>query len=204
MGGVEAEQVLRQSGGHMGELRLAAGSGRDLQARGWVSIRVAYLAVLGAEVQYSVPGPGRRGHDPALPGRMPATSAVRDTAMPEALKNRRFLERLRFALSGLRQCWLGERSFRFQAAAAIAVAVVLLLFRPPLVWAALLVLVTALVLSAELLNSALESLADRLQSKPDERIKAAKDMAAAAVLVLACTAVLIALLAIIAVAGAPV
>jgi len=124
--------------------------------------------------------------------------------MPEALKNRRFLERLRFALSGLRHCWLGERSFRFQAAAAIAVAVVLLVLRPPLLWAALLVLMTALVLSAELFNSALESLADRLQSEPDERIKAAKDMAAAAVLVLASTAVLIALFAIIAVAGAAV
>ena len=54
------------------------------------------------------------------------------------------------------------------------------------------ILISALILSAELFNSALERLADELDSTANAGIKAAKDMAAAAVLVLACTAIVMA------------
>ena len=89
------------------------------------------------------------------------------------------------------QCWREEASFRFQIVAAVVVVLALFLLRPPLFWVALIILIASLVLSAELFNSALERLADALDSTANPQIKAAKDMAAGAVLVLAMTAVIL-------------
>ena len=114
--------------------------------------------------------------------------------MPLEHKNRNFGRRLGFALSGLVQCMREEKSFRFQVLAAVAVVIALIFLRPPLIWIALALIVSALVLSAELLNSALERLADELESEDNPSIKAAKDMAAGAVLTLALTAAVIGLL----------
>ena len=109
-------------------------------------------------------------------------------------KNRNFGQRLGFAVSGLVQCLREEKSFRFQALAAVAVLIALAFLQPPLIWIALAVIVSALVLSAELFNSALERLADEVESEAHPAIKAAKDMAAGAVLTLALTAAVIGLL----------
>ncbi len=106
-------------------------------------------------------------------------------------KNRGLIERLGFAFSGLMQCWREEASFRFQIIAAVLVVFALLLLRPPPIWIALIILIASLVISAELFNSALERLADAFDSTANPRIKAAKDMAAGAVLVLAMTAVIV-------------
>ena len=89
------------------------------------------------------------------------------------------------------QCWREEASFRFQIVAAVLVVLALFLLRPPLFWVALIILIASLVLSAELFNSALERLADAFDSAANPQIKAAKDMAAGAVLVLAMTAVIL-------------
>ena len=106
-------------------------------------------------------------------------------------KNRNLVERLGFAWAGLVQCLREEASFRFQLIAAVLVIAALFLLQPPLIWIAIVILISALVLSAELFNSALERLADELDSASNPGIKAAKDMAAAAVLVLACAAIVI-------------
>ena len=101
------------------------------------------------------------------------------------------MDRVGFAFSGLLQCWREENSFRFQSIAAVGVIIALIVLRPPLIWTALLILITSLVLCAELFNSALERLGDAFDTEADLRIKAAKDMAAGAVLVLAMTAVVL-------------
>ena len=106
-------------------------------------------------------------------------------------KNRGLIERFGFAFSGLMQCWREEASFRFQILAAALVIIALILLRPPLIWVALLVLIASLVLSAELFNSAMERLADAVDATANPQIKAAKDMAAGGVLVLAMTAVIL-------------
>ena len=108
-------------------------------------------------------------------------------------KNRSFPERVGFAWAGLVHCWRQENSFRFQLATAVLVVVLLLVLRPPLIWSALLILISSMILCVELFNSALECLADELGSEANEGIKAAKDMAAAAVLVLAVAGVLMGL-----------
>ncbi len=110
------------------------------------------------------------------------------------MKGQSFFRRLGFALAGLRTALLREPSFRFHLLAVVVVFAVLAVTRPAPVWWAVGFLAVGLVLVAELLNSALEALADRLHPEQHEQIRAAKDLAAAAVLVASITAVLIALM----------
>lgn len=67
---------------------------------------------------------------------------------------------------------------------AIAALLGLAVVRPALLWWALVGAMVALVLAAELFNTALEHLVDHLHPEPHPRIKVVKDCAAAAVLVL--------------------
>ena len=98
------------------------------------------------------------------------------------MKNQPFLRRLGFAVDGLAAA-LGESSFKTQLVAAVAVLAVLLWLRPAPLWWALVALAAALVLAAELANTAVERLADRLHPEQHPEIKLVKDCLAAAVLV---------------------
>lgn len=113
------------------------------------------------------------------------------------MKNQAFGARVGCAVNGVVAALCTEKSFRAQGLAALGVVPVLLLFRPQLIWWALVAIVVCLVLAAELLNTALEHLADMVQPQPDPRIKFAKDCAAGAVLVLSVGAVVVGLLAIV-------
>ncbi|PWF45480.1 diacylglycerol kinase [Massilia glaciei] len=105
------------------------------------------------------------------------------------MKNQSFSKRLGFAMNGVAAAWRAEASFRTQCAGALAVVVVLLWRRPEPVWWALLLLNCALVLGAELFNSALEHALDRVHPEHHPAIGIAKDCAAGAVLVLSLAAV---------------
>jgi diacylglycerol kinase (ATP) len=105
------------------------------------------------------------------------------------MKGQAFIKRLGFAWHGLRLAVRRERSFRTHLLAAGAVLVVLLALRPAPVWWASLTLATGLVLVAELLNAALETLVDHLHPERHPEIGAAKDIAAGAVLVASLIAV---------------
>jgi len=98
------------------------------------------------------------------------------------VKNQPFLRRLGFAVSGLTAA-LGESSFKTQLVAVVAVLVALIWLRPAPLWWALVALAVALVLAAELTNTAVERLADRLHPEKHPEIKLVKDCLAAAVLV---------------------
>ncbi|HHM05225.1 MAG TPA: diacylglycerol kinase [Gammaproteobacteria bacterium] len=100
------------------------------------------------------------------------------------MKNKPFISRLGFALEGLRAAFRTERSFRTQAAVAAALLALLALLQPPPLWWALAGVMVALVLAAELINTALEGLADHLHPERHPQIKLVKDCAAGAVLVL--------------------
>ena len=104
---------------------------------------------------------------------------------PGGMKNRRFAERLGFAIAGLRLVFAREKSFRSQCALAFAAALAILVLRPGLVWTALVALAIALVLALELANSALEYLLDHLHPDRAREIGAAKDAAAAAAVLVA-------------------
>ena len=107
------------------------------------------------------------------------------------MKNRPFPERLRFALGGIAHALRAESSFRTHAIATAAVFVALAWLRPAPVWWALVALTTVAVLAAELFNTALEQLADRLHPEQDPQIRVAKDCGAAAVLVFSLGAIIV-------------
>ena len=99
------------------------------------------------------------------------------------MKNQPFHSRLFFALSGIASTLRSESSFKVQVVAAIVVGAALLWLRPAPVWWALAVLTVSFVLAAELVNTAIEHLADHLHPELHPKIKLVKDCAAAAVLV---------------------
>jgi len=117
------------------------------------------------------------------------------------MKNQPFLRRLRHAVDGIGGALRGEASLRAQTLLAIVAIAVLAALRPPLVWIALCILAAAAVLALELLNTALEHLADRLHPEIHPAIRAAKDCAAGAVLLAAATAAIIGLLTLAVSAG---
>lgn len=116
-----------------------------------------------------------------------------DGAAGPALKGQSFVRRLGFAMTGLRLALARERSLRVHALAAAGVVAVLVVERPAALWWALAALAIGLVVVAELVNSALEALVDRLHPERHPEIGAVKDIAAAAVLVASVVAVAVAL-----------
>ncbi len=113
------------------------------------------------------------------------------------MKNRGFIARLGYALAGLQAAWQQERSFRTQSGCAVAALVLLLLLRPAPLWWALTGIMVTLVLAAELINTALEQLADHLHPEQHPNIKLVKDCAAAAVLLLSLGALWLAVIMVI-------
>ena len=101
------------------------------------------------------------------------------------MKNRSFIARLRFAVSGIVEAWRRERSFRTQVSIAAVALLLTVALRPGWIWVAAVAVSIALVLALEIINSAFESMLDRLHPEVAPQIKLAKDMAAGAVLVAA-------------------
>jgi undecaprenol kinase len=88
-----------------------------------------------------------------------------------------------FALSGLMHALRRERSLRLQAIVLVLVIAALAVLRPGPLWWAAVALASAGVLAAELLNTAIEALADHLSPELHPQIRVVKDCAAAAVFV---------------------
>jgi len=99
------------------------------------------------------------------------------------VKNQPFRERLRFALAGLRHAARAEKSVRIQIVVFVLVMVVMALLRPGPAWWGLVLLASAGVLATELVNTAVEHLADHLHPEVHPSIRIVKDCAAAAVFV---------------------
>lgn len=107
-----------------------------------------------------------------------------------ALSARRWGRSARAAGAGLRHTWVHEPNFRLQlGAAALALALAAWL-RAPL---APIVLVSALVLALELVNTAVEALTDLVSPQQHPLARVAKDAAAGAVLLASAFAVLVGL-----------
>ncbi len=108
------------------------------------------------------------------------------------MKNQGLLRRLGFALTGLQTTWRTEQSFKVHVVATAAVLGVLLWLEPAPVWWAIVTLTVAFVLATEIVNTALEGLADHLHPEQHPAIKAVKDCAAGAVLVASVAALAVA------------
>jgi len=117
------------------------------------------------------------------------------------MKNRPFIERCGFAWAGIVAAWQRENSFRTQLVLAALMLPLMLWLQPPLIWWGVMIVMGALVLAAELINTALEHLIDHLHPEIHPTIKIAKDCAAAAVLVLSMAALVVTALMLFSVLG---
>lgn len=90
---------------------------------------------------------------------------------------------MRFAWKGIRTLVREEQSFRIQLLAAVAVLVLIVVFRLKRSEIALLLVVTTSVLVLELLNSAVERLVDLFRPRIHRYAEDIKDIMAGAVLV---------------------
>jgi len=97
-----------------------------------------------------------------------------------------------FALAGVMHGLRRERSVRFEAVVLVLVFAALAVLRPEPIWWAAVALASAGVLAAELLNTAIETLADHLSPEVHPQIRVVKDCAAAAVFVAVLGAVVVA------------
>ncbi|WP_334071947.1 MULTISPECIES: diacylglycerol kinase family protein [Paenibacillus] len=111
------------------------------------------------------------------------------------------MEPRRTCRTAFRNAWEGiaaslktERNLRFHTAAAVVVMLAALYFRLPARDVAVLLLVIALVITAELINTAIEAAVDLAAPEWHRLAKMAKDAAAGAVLVAAAFAVFIGIL----------
>ncbi|WP_339912136.1 diacylglycerol kinase family protein [Symmachiella dynata] len=98
------------------------------------------------------------------------------------------------AFSGMWQAWRHERNLRIHVVVTVTVCGLAGWLQISLRDWAVLVLTIALVTSAELFNTSLEAIVDLVSPERHELAKTAKDVAAAAVLVLAIAAVIVGLL----------
>lgn len=108
------------------------------------------------------------------------------------MKGQSFIKRLGFALQGLRLAFVREGSFRFHVLAIVVVVAVLWAMGASPVWWAIGALTVSLVLVAELMNTAVETLSDHLHPNLHPEIKTVKDIAAGAVLVASLAALFVA------------
>ena len=99
------------------------------------------------------------------------------------MKGHPFTARLGYAMAGLRAAWRSEKSLRTHAVATVLIVMLLVLTRAPALWWAVMALTIGAVVASELLNTALEALADHLHPQQHPAIGLSKDVAAGAVLV---------------------
>lgn len=102
-----------------------------------------------------------------------------------------FLASFGFAFRGLAEGWRQERNFRIQCGYALLVAVLLGFCKPDAALALLVGVAVAVLLAAELMNSALERAVDLCVREFHPLARSAKDLAAGSVLLLAITSALV-------------
>lgn len=96
-----------------------------------------------------------------------------------------------YALTGLKIAWLEEHNFRFQIGLAPIILIAAWFFGLSQVEFLILIFMIGFVLTAEAFNTALEELCDGFQPTHDPHIAKIKDLAAAAVLIAATTALIV-------------
>lgn len=108
------------------------------------------------------------------------------SARASAFKSRdgwkRVANAARYSFLGVRAAWQHEASFRQELVLGLALLVLVPWLAPSLMFAVLMVGVILLVWCVEMLNSALEALADAISCAPDPLLGRAKDLGSAAVM----------------------
>jgi diacylglycerol kinase (ATP) len=104
-------------------------------------------------------------------------------------KNQNFFKRLQFAWSGITSAFKYESSFRWQILFGLGALFLLVFFKASAIWWAIIIITIAGVLACELINTAIEILADLVHPAQHPQIKILKDCMAGAVLVFSVAAI---------------
>lgn len=107
---------------------------------------------------------------------------------------KRIITKFKFAFTGLLYGVQHDKSIQIQAGLALIAIVMAFILRFSVIEWSIWLLCVALVLGFEYLNSALEQVLDYVQPKAHPVIKIAKDLSAAAVLIMSLVSLIIALL----------
>lgn len=111
--------------------------------------------------------------------------------MPSENRSRSLLLSFRFAFAGIARAVGSQRNMKIHLLAAVVVFAMALWLQVALVEWAVLVMTVATVLVAEMLNTAIEAVVDLASPEFHDLAKAAKDIAAGAVLIAAICAVIV-------------
>ena len=87
----------------------------------------------------------------------------------------------RYSLAGLARAWRQEQAFRHEVVVLAVLCLVLVLCGKPFGLSLLVLGAWLVVMAVELLNSAIETAFDMITTERDDRVKAGKDMASAAI-----------------------
>ncbi|TDI75172.1 MAG: diacylglycerol kinase [Bacteroidetes bacterium] len=93
------------------------------------------------------------------------------------------VSRILCGCEGIRYAWREERGFRNQVFGLAAMVATLSIIQPKLLWWGLALMASLTAISFEMLNSAIESLADHLHPEHHPKIGKVKDLACGAVIV---------------------
>jgi len=111
--------------------------------------------------------------------------------MMKLKKKRNFVDSFRDAMAGIFHCLMNERNMRTHFVAGILVFIASIYFKLPGVEIAIICITVGLVITAELINTAIENTVDLVTDEIKPLAKIAKDVSAGAVLLSAFTAVLV-------------
>ena len=118
------------------------------------------------------------------------------------MKNNKWAQAFRHAVSGIRSTFRRERNFRIHIVCAVLAIVACIVFRVEFFHFVMVGYAIFFVLIAELINTAVEALVDMYcRGKPHPLAKLAKDAAAGAVLLAAVQALIVAVLVAISIIG---
>ena len=98
-------------------------------------------------------------------------------------KNLHFLKRVSFALNGITNAFKKESSLRIQFFCAFLLVIACVFLQPSPIWCAVFVAMAVLVISLEMVNSAVEALLDKAYPDYDVTVGFVKDCLAGAVLI---------------------
>jgi diacylglycerol kinase (ATP) len=104
---------------------------------------------------------------------------------------RRLINAFKYSFAGFKAAWKNEEAFRQEVIVAIIIIPMGLLLGTSGIERALLISVYLLIPLVELINSAIESLADRVGTERHELSGRAKDLGSAAVLLTICMAIIV-------------
>ena len=107
------------------------------------------------------------------------------------IENKKIINSFKYAIEGIIASFKSERNMKIHVLATIIVLILGLILKINIVEWCFCIISIVLVISAELLNTAIENIVDMISPEKNEKAKLIKDISAGAVLVLAIGAFII-------------